>query len=80
MVHCLFELSTRKEYVEPLRAEVKQCVQNHGGWTKMALESMKKLDSFVKECQRHNNLDAGNVSLPTSSCSLTDIAKFHDFD
>lgn len=58
-MHCLFELATRPEYVEPLRQEVQQALENHGGWEKEGIESMLKLDSFIKECQRFNPLDSG---------------------
>nr|A0A0E3D8N7.1 RecName: Full=Cytochrome P450 monooxygenase janQ; AltName: Full=Janthitremanes biosynthesis cluster protein Q [Penicillium janthinellum]AGZ20487.1 cytochrome P450 monooxygenase [Penicillium janthinellum] len=62
LVHCLFELATRPEYVEPLRQEVQQAVENHGGWEKEGIESMLKLDSFIKECQRFNPLDSGSLA------------------
>ncbi|KAL8689118.1 MAG: hypothetical protein Q9218_005130, partial [Villophora microphyllina] len=62
LVHCLFELATRQEYIKPLRDEVSQCLDSHGGWTKEAIESMPKLDSFVRECQRYNPLDAGSLA------------------
>ncbi|MCJ1280020.1 hypothetical protein MMC21_007845 [Puttea exsequens] len=62
LVHCLFEIATRKEYVKPLREEIDVCLQRHGGWTKDAVESMHKLDSFVRECQRYNPLDAGSLA------------------
>ena len=60
LVHCLLDLAIRPEYVQPLREEV-QTVWNRDNhqWTKEGLESMEKLDSFVKECQRFNPLDAG---------------------
>ena len=59
LAHCLFELATRPEYVGLLRHEVQQAFERHGGWTKEAMESMLKLDSFIKECQRFNPLDSG---------------------
>jgi Cytochrome P450 len=59
LVHCLFEISVRKEYIDPLRKEVENAFHKYGGWTKSAIESMNKLDSFIKECQRFNPLDAG---------------------
>lgn len=45
--------------MEPLRREIKDALDSHGGWTKASIESMLKLDSFIKECQRCNPLDAG---------------------
>ncbi|KAL8722765.1 MAG: hypothetical protein Q9225_000826 [Loekoesia sp. 1 TL-2023] len=62
LVHCLFEIATRPEYVKPLREEIEHCLRNFGGWTKDALELMIKLDSFVRECQRYNPLDAGSLA------------------
>ena len=59
LVHCLFELATRPEYVEPLRKEAEEAFQLNGRWKKDGLESMVKLDSFIKECQRYNPLDSG---------------------
>ncbi|PKY06744.1 cytochrome P450 [Aspergillus campestris IBT 28561] len=62
LAHCLFELAVRSEYVDPLRQEVEQAFESHNGWTKSAIESMPKLDSFVKECQRFNPLDSGSLA------------------
>ncbi|PIG80525.1 putative cytochrome P450 [Aspergillus arachidicola] len=63
LVHCLMDLAMRPEYVQPLREEVETILNrdNHQ-WTKEGLESMEKLDSFVKECQRFNPLDAGSLA------------------
>nr|Q9C450.1 RecName: Full=Cytochrome P450 monooxygenase paxQ; AltName: Full=Paxilline synthesis protein Q [Penicillium paxilli]AAK11527.1 PaxQ [Penicillium paxilli] len=62
LVHCLFELATRPEYVEPLRVEIQSALEEHGGWVKEGIEGMVKLDSFIKECQRFNPLDAGSLA------------------
>ncbi|KAL4732975.1 cytochrome P450 [Aspergillus similis] len=62
IVHSLFEIATRPEYVRPLREEIEGALAAHGGWNKTSLESMVKLDSFVKECQRYNPLDAASLS------------------
>ncbi|KAE8329207.1 cytochrome P450 [Aspergillus sergii] len=63
LVHCLMDLAIRPEYVQPLREEVETILNrdNHQ-WTKEGLEWMEKLDSFVKECQRFNPLDAGSLA------------------
>ncbi|KAB8071302.1 cytochrome P450 [Aspergillus leporis] len=62
LVHCLFELATRPEYVDPLRSEAQQAFDRHGGWKKDTIESMLKIDSFIKECQRWNPLDSGSLA------------------
>lgn len=54
------DLAIRPEYIHPLREEVETILnRDNQQWTKEGLESMEKLDSFVKECQRFNPLDAG---------------------
>ncbi|KAF8583781.1 cytochrome P450 [Ramaria rubella] len=55
----LFELALRPEYIQPLREEIEAVVAEHG-WNKVALNSMCKLDSFIKECQRFR---AGGLSM-----------------
>lgn len=60
MVQTMFELAGRPEYVLPLREEIRTCVEEHGGFTKEGLNAMHKLDSFIREAQRWNPLDAGN--------------------
>lgn len=50
-----FDLCARPEYIEPLREEIRDAVQNSDGlWTKKALTKMRKLDSFMRESQRTN--------------------------
>ncbi|KAJ5192839.1 hypothetical protein N7449_008981 [Penicillium cf. viridicatum] len=58
LASCLYELSTRPEYVEPLRQEALNALQSGGDWTKETIESLSKLDSFIKESHRHNPLAA----------------------
>nr|AFO69302.1 P450 monooxygenase [Aciculosporium take] len=58
LVHTIFELATRPDYVVSLGEEVRQCFDEHGQGTKLALDSMHKMDSFIKETQRCNPLDA----------------------
>ncbi|KAI1121484.1 P450 monooxygenase [Nemania abortiva] len=62
VVHCLFELATRPEYWDPLREEVEQCFKEHGEGAKRAIDSMYKMDSFIKETQRTNPLDASALA------------------
>ena len=39
------------QYIQPLREEIETIVEKEG-WSKAALGKMRKVDSFVKECQR----------------------------
>ena len=56
--HVLFNLATYPSYIEPLREEISAVIKAEG-WTKAATESMRKLDSFMKESQRLHGSDAG---------------------
>ncbi|KAJ5165495.1 Small-subunit processome Utp12 [Penicillium coprophilum] len=51
--HCLFDLVTRPEYIEPLREEVSRTLPD--GWykaTQASLKEQSRLDSFLRESQR----------------------------
>jgi cytochrome P450 monooxygenase len=58
VVHTIFELASRPEYSDALLEEIDACFEKHGKGTKAALDSMFKVDSFIKETQRFNPLDA----------------------
>ncbi|KAG8219285.1 cytochrome P450 [Butyriboletus roseoflavus] len=49
--HVLFYLAANPQYIQPLREEVEAIVEKDG-WSKVALGRMRKVDSFIKECQR----------------------------
>ncbi|KAJ6600446.1 cytochrome P450 [Mycena vulgaris] len=51
--HALFDLTTHPEHLLPMREEAEHVVANEG-WTKAALNSMVKIDSFLRESQRLN--------------------------
>jgi hypothetical protein len=51
-VQALFDMISRPEYIEPLREEIRTQLKKHGGWTKSAVSSMVKMDSFLRESQR----------------------------
>lgn len=53
--HALFHLATHPEYIQPLREEVESVIEQDG-WTKLAMQKMRKLDSFMRETQRVNGL------------------------
>ncbi|KAJ7876710.1 cytochrome P450 [Mycena olivaceomarginata] len=49
----LFDLTTHPEHLLPMREEAERVVREEG-WTKAALNSMVKIDSFLRESQRIN--------------------------
>ncbi|KIM22626.1 hypothetical protein M408DRAFT_282051 [Serendipita vermifera MAFF 305830] len=51
VTHALYWLLARPQYLEPLREEIIEVTEKHG-WTKEAVGTMPKLDSFMKECMR----------------------------
>ncbi|KAF8209541.1 cytochrome P450 [Mycena galopus ATCC 62051] len=53
----LFDLTTHPEHLLPMREEAEHVVANEG-WTKAALNSMIKIDSFLRESQRLNGNDS----------------------
>lgn len=54
-LHVLFDLAARPEYIDPLREELQEVLaETNGVLTKQTLTHLKKLDSFMKESQRHN--------------------------
>ncbi|KAI0123375.1 cytochrome P450 [Xylariales sp. AK1849] len=62
----LLDLAARPEYLEPLRAEIEQVIQEDGMQTdedghvhlsKTSFQKLVKLDSFIKESQRFNPLN-----------------------
>lgn len=53
----LYTLAGATEYIQPLREEIKAAMtDNDGIITSRALQSMVKLDSFMKETIRFNGL------------------------
>jgi cytochrome P450 len=49
----LYDLAIRPEYLDELRKEAESAIQGHG-WTKAAMQKLRKLDSFMKESVRMN--------------------------
>ncbi|KAJ7744396.1 cytochrome P450 [Mycena metata] len=49
--HALFDLAAHPEHLLPMREEVESVVKKQG-WSKAALNSMVKVDSFLRESQR----------------------------
>ncbi|KAI1380500.1 putative cytochrome P450 [Hypoxylon crocopeplum] len=55
IIHALYDLAARPEYVEPLRNEILEVTKDSKGvLQKQHLTQMKVLDSFMKESQRHS--------------------------
>lgn len=56
----MYRLLSHPEYIEPLRKEVEAVVAEEG-WTKAGIDKMHKLDSFVRETQRMDNIGDGSL-------------------
>ncbi|EKM60640.1 uncharacterized protein PHACADRAFT_246674 [Phanerochaete carnosa HHB-10118-sp] len=50
--HALYQLAAHPEWAEPMRDEIEQVVRREG-WSKVSLDKMHTLDSFLKESQRY---------------------------
>lgn len=59
--YVLYRLAVHPEYAQVLREEV-DAVAKEEGWTKAAMQKMRKVDSFLKESQRVDGL--GPSTLP----------------
>lgn len=58
LFQCLCELASRPEYVPLLREEVASTLKKSNmTWTREGVESLRKLDSFIKESHRYNCFD-----------------------
>jgi cytochrome P450 len=55
-VNVLYRLLSNPEYVESLRHDVETAVAEEG-WTKAGIDKMHKIDSFLRETQRLDDLD-----------------------
>ncbi|KAI0800577.1 cytochrome P450 [Fomes fomentarius] len=53
LTHALFDLASMPRYIQPLRKEIESVIATDG-WTKLSMDKMWKLDSFLKESQRYN--------------------------
>ncbi|KAH9849240.1 cytochrome P450 [Lenzites betulinus] len=57
----LLRLAEHPECIEPIRQEVEEVIREEG-WTKAAMAKMWKLDSLLKEFQRHQGLSLASLS------------------
>jgi cytochrome P450 len=55
--YVLFRLAMHPEYAQPMREEVEKIVEELG-WSKAAMNQMRKVDSFIRESQRIDNLSS----------------------
>ncbi|KAL0569818.1 hypothetical protein V5O48_012144, partial [Marasmius crinis-equi] len=58
----LYYLAANPRLAGPLRAEITECFEQEGGWTRVAMGKMRLLDSFLKESAR--KLAVGAVAIP----------------
>ncbi|KAF5349930.1 hypothetical protein D9756_009063 [Leucocoprinus leucothites] len=71
LTQVLFNLAAYPSYIEPLREEISSVV-NAEGWNKISFEKMKKLDSFVKESQRHGTSYIASRRMAVSDFTFSD--------
>jgi cytochrome P450 len=55
-IQVIYDLCHRPEYIPELRKEIEEVLEQYGSLTRHALLKLHKLDSFMKESQRHNPL------------------------
>ncbi|KAF9453721.1 cytochrome P450 [Macrolepiota fuliginosa MF-IS2] len=56
----IYDLAIHPEYIEEMHREAANAISEHG-WSKAAMQKMRKVDSFVKESLRLNS--AGSLSM-----------------
>lgn len=62
IIHTLYDLAARPEYVKPLRDEIMEVTRDSKGiLQKQHLTQMRMLDSFMKESQRHSPSSVGKA-------------------
>lgn len=65
MAQAVFDLTSRPEYIQPLRDEVEEVRKKHGNvWTKASVAGLRKMDSFLKESQRFRPPGLGTCKQP----------------
>lgn len=75
VVSILYDLAARPEYIDPLREEMVNAIQEDGGVLKKStLAKMIKLDSFMKEAGRFNCSRRSYPSRSTLSATRADVA------
>jgi len=64
LTQSLYDLAIHPEYVEDMRKEAEAVIAGDG-WTKVAMQKMRKIDSFLKESQRLNSLSSMVITRKT---------------
>ena len=67
MTQAIYDLCAHPEYLDPLRAEVVDVLRAEGGWGKLTVNHLRKMDSLLKESQRFNPAFLRMSQLPTLS-------------
>lgn len=68
----LYTLAAHPECVGPLREEVDKVIREEG-WTKIALQKLRKLDSFMRENQRVNGITSRECLLYHTCELITEV-------
>ncbi|KAG4440774.1 hypothetical protein IFR05_003761 [Cadophora sp. M221] len=70
----MYDLASHSEYIAPLREELEAVLATDGGiLLKTSMTKLRKMDSFIKECQRMNPPNAISLSrVATSNLTLSD--------
>ena len=50
-MHTIYNLAAYPEYVKPLREEAESIIESEG-WSKLSMQKLVKLESFISESQR----------------------------
>ncbi|KAI0071573.1 cytochrome P450 [Panus rudis PR-1116 ss-1] len=59
--HAIYHLAANPDYMQPLREEVEAVIKEEG-WTKAAMQKLRKVDSFLRESQRMNGINGISVT------------------
>ena len=58
MSDALYHLASNPEWSIPLREEIERVI-SEDGWSKMSMQRLRKVDSFLRETLRFRGIDAG---------------------
>jgi hypothetical protein len=72
LTHSLYDLVTHPEYVDDMRKEAEAIIEEDG-WTKAAMQRMRKIDSFLKESQRLNSAGSSEFDLRSISAGYSEL-------
>ena len=70
MTQALYDLAVHPEYVKEMREEAEAMIDANG-WTKPAMQGMRKIDSFLKESQRFSGLGCSKSKVICADLTLT---------